>query len=114
MSLGDLWAIMCRRWYFMVPVTLLSLLAGGYLYRTIPVSYESQSSVTLLDSTAVADMAPTFGNPISNAGGSLVVTADVLIRTLQSSDSAKELHSVVSPTGTRPVSRRTPTARCSP
>ncbi|MDX3452516.1 O-antigen ligase family protein [Streptomyces sp. ME02-8801-2C] len=93
MSLGDIWAIMCRRWYFMVPLTLLSLFAGGYLYRTIPVSYESQSSVTLLDSTAVADLAPTFGNPISNAGGSLVVTADVLIRTLQSSDAAKELHS---------------------
>ncbi|WP_105969407.1 O-antigen ligase family protein [Streptomyces geranii] len=93
MSLGDLWAIMCRRWYFMVPLTLLSLLTGGYLYRTIPVSYQSQSSVTLLDSSAVADMAPTFGNPISNAGGSLVVTADVLLRTLQSSDAAKELHS---------------------
>lgn len=93
MSLADLLAIMRRRWYFMVPLTLLSLLAGGYLYRTIPVSYESQSSVTLLDSTAIADLAPTFGNPLSNAGGSLVVTADVLIRTLQSSDSAKELHS---------------------
>ncbi|MFK4100483.1 O-antigen ligase family protein [Streptomyces sp. NPDC019531] len=93
MSLADLLAIMRRRWYFMVPLTLLSLFAGGYLYRTVPVSYESQSSVTLLDSTAIADLAPTFGNPLSNAGGSLVVTADVLIRTLQSSDSAKELHS---------------------
>ncbi|MFD8719219.1 O-antigen ligase family protein [Streptomyces sp. NPDC059629] len=93
MSLADILAIMRRRWYFMVPLTLLSLLAGGYLYRTIPVSYQSQSSVTLLDSTAIADMAPTFGNPLSNAGGSLVVTADVLIRTLQSSDSAKELNS---------------------
>ncbi|MFF7450170.1 MULTISPECIES: O-antigen ligase family protein [unclassified Streptomyces] len=93
MSLGDLLAIMRRRWYFMVPLTLLSLLAGGYFYRTVPVSYESQSSVTLLDSTAIAELAPTFGNPLSNAGGSLVVTADVLIRTLQSGDSAKELHS---------------------
>ncbi|MGW7820463.1 O-antigen ligase family protein [Streptomyces puniciscabiei] len=93
MSLGDLLSIMRRRWYFMVPLTLLSLLAGGYLYRTIPVSYASQSSVTLLDSRAVAELAPTFGNPLSNAGGSLVVTADVLIRTLQSGDSAKELHS---------------------
>lgn len=93
MSLADLLAIMRRRWHFMVPLTLLSLLAGGYLYRTIPVSYESQSSVTLLDSTAIAKLAPTFGNPLSNAGGSLVVTADVLIRTLQSGDSAKELHS---------------------
>ena len=56
MSLGDLLAIMRRRWYFMVPFTLLSLLAGGYLYRTIPVSYESQSSVTLLDSTAIQEL----------------------------------------------------------
>ncbi|MFF5499172.1 O-antigen ligase family protein [Streptomyces aquilus] len=93
MSLGDLLAIMRRRWYCMVPLTLLSVLAGGYLFRTVPVSYESQSSVTLLDSSAIAELAPTFGNPLSNAGGSLVVTADVLIRTLQSSDSAKELHS---------------------
>lgn len=80
-----------RRWYLMVPITVLSLLAGAYLFRTVPLSYQSQSSVALLDSTAVAKLAPTYGNPISNAGGSLVVTADVLIRTLESSDSAKAL-----------------------
>ncbi|MGW2650187.1 O-antigen ligase family protein [Streptomyces sp. NPDC001393] len=75
----------------MVPFTLLSLLGGAYLYVTVPVSYQSQSSVALLDSSAVARLAPTFGNPISNAGGSLIVTADVLIRTLESADAAKEL-----------------------
>ncbi|MGW0417692.1 O-antigen ligase family protein [Streptomyces sp. NPDC003015] len=93
MSIGEIWAILRRRWYFMVPFTVLSLLGGAYLYETVPVSYESQSSVALLDSSAVARLAPTFGNPISNAGGSLIVTADVLIRTLESSDAAKELHS---------------------
>lgn len=92
-SLGEIWAILRRRWYFMVPFTLLSLLGGAYLYVTVPVSYQSQSSVALLDSSAVARLAPTFGNPISNAGGSLIVTADVLIRTLESADAAKELHS---------------------
>ncbi|MFF9165772.1 MULTISPECIES: O-antigen ligase family protein [unclassified Streptomyces] len=91
MSLGEIWAILRRRWYFMVPFTVLSLLGGAYLYVTVPVSYQSQSSVALLDSSAVARLAPTFGNPISNAGGSLIVTADVLIRTLQSGDAAKEL-----------------------
>ncbi|MET7473679.1 O-antigen ligase family protein [Streptomyces sp. NPDC005648] len=91
MSLGEIWAILRRRWYFMVPFTVLSLLGGAYLYVSVPVSYESQSSVALLDSSAVARLAPTFGNPISNAGGSLIVTADVLIRTLESSDAAKEL-----------------------
>ncbi|MBT2409887.1 O-antigen ligase family protein [Streptomyces sp. ISL-12] len=93
MSLGEIWAILRRRWYFMVPLTLLSLLGGTYLYATVPVSYQSQSSVALLDSSAVARLAPTFGNPISNAGGSLIVTADVLIRTLESGDAAKELYS---------------------
>lgn len=92
MSIGEIFAILRRRWYFMVPFTLLSVLCGAYLYVTVPVSYQSQSSVALLDSRAVAQLAPTFGNPISNAGGSLVVTADVLIRTLESSDAAKELH----------------------
>ena len=92
MSIGEIFAILRRRWYFMVPFTLLSVLCGAYLYVTVPVSYQSQSSVALLDSRAVAQLAPTFGNPISNASGSLVVTADVLIRTLESSDAAKELH----------------------
>ncbi|MFE7168673.1 O-antigen ligase family protein [Streptomyces sp. NPDC057616] len=93
MSLGEIWAILRRRWYFMVPFTVLSLIGGGYLWVTVPVSYESHSSVALLDSSAVARLAPTFGNPISNAGGSLIVTADVLIRTLESADAAKELRS---------------------
>lgn len=93
MSLGEIWAILRRRWYFMVPFTILSLIGGGYLWVTVPVSYESHSSVALLDSSAVARLAPTFGNPISNAGGSLIVTADVLIRTLESADAAKELRS---------------------
>lgn len=93
MSLGEIWAILRRRWYFMVPFTLLSLLGGAYLYATVPVSYQSQSSVALLDSSAVARLAPTFGNPLSNAGGSLIVTADVLIRALESDDAARELHS---------------------
>jgi hypothetical protein len=90
-SLGELLAVLRRRWYLMVPITLAAVLTGGYLYTSVPVAYESQSSVSLLDSTAVARLAPTYGNPIANAGGSLVVTADVLIRTLQSQDAAKSL-----------------------
>ncbi|WP_042364337.1 O-antigen ligase family protein [Streptacidiphilus neutrinimicus] len=91
MSLADILATLRRRWYLVVPICVVSLLAGGYLYRTVPVSYESESSISLLDSTDVAKLAPTFGNPISNAGGSLIVTADVLIRTLQSADAARSL-----------------------
>jgi hypothetical protein len=90
-SLAEILATLRRRWYLMVPICVFSLLAGGYLYRTVPVSYSSESSVSLLDSTGVAKLAPTFGNPIANAGGPLIVTADVLIRTLQSADAARSL-----------------------
>ncbi|MFI1095647.1 O-antigen ligase family protein [Streptomyces sp. NPDC020917] len=94
MSLGEILGVLGRRWYVMLPLLLAGLLAGGYLYAAVPVSYQSQSSVSLLDSRAAAKPAPAYGNPIANAGGSLVVTADVLIRTLQSSDAAKALHDV--------------------
>jgi len=92
-TLGDLLGVLRRRWYLMVPATLLGLLTGVYLYTAVPVSYESQSSVSLLDSTAAAEPAPLYGNTIADAGGSLIVTADVLIRSLQSSDAAKDLRS---------------------
>ncbi|MCC0099971.1 O-antigen ligase family protein [Streptomyces flavotricini] len=92
MSIGEMVAVLRRRWYVMVPLTVIGLLAGMHLYRSVPVAYQSQSSVALLDSTAVAELAPAFGNPISNAGGSLVVTADVLIRTLSGADAARDLH----------------------
>ncbi|MET9962229.1 O-antigen ligase family protein [Streptomyces sp. NPDC006326] len=92
MNIGEIGAVLRRRWYVMVPLTLIGLLAGLHLYRSVPVSYQSQSSVALLDSTAVAELAPAFGNPIANAGGSLVVTADVLIRTLSGADAARDLH----------------------
>jgi hypothetical protein len=91
-TLGEILGVLARRWYVMVPLLLAGLLSGGYLYVAVPVSYQSQSSVSLLDSRAAAKPAPAFGNPIANAGGSLVVTADVLIRTLQSSDAGHALH----------------------
>ncbi|MGW0748057.1 O-antigen ligase family protein [Streptomyces sp. NPDC002587] len=92
MSIREIGAVLRRRWYVMLPLTLLSLLAGLHLYRSVPVAYQSQSSVALLDSTAASQLPPSFGNPISNAGGSLVVTADVLIRTLSGADAARDLH----------------------
>ncbi|WP_223856970.1 MULTISPECIES: O-antigen ligase family protein [Streptomyces] len=87
----EMGGVLRRRWYVMASLTLLGLLAGFHLHRSVPVEYESQSSIALLDSTEVAQLAPAFGNPLSNAGGSLVVTADVLIRTLSGADAARAL-----------------------
>lgn len=91
-NIGEIGAVLRRRWYVMAPLTVIGLLTGLHLYESVPVSYQSQSSVALLDSTAVAELAPAFGNPIANAGGSLVVTADVLIRTMSGADAARDLH----------------------
>lgn len=91
-TIGEILAVLRRRWYVMVPMVLIGVLAAGHLYRSVPVSYQSQSSVALIDSKAVAELAPAFGNPIANAGGTLVVTADVLIRTLSGADAARDLH----------------------
>ncbi|MFK0016055.1 O-antigen ligase family protein [Streptomyces sp. NPDC091027] len=94
MSIREMGAVLRRRWYVLAPVVLLSLLAALHLYRSVPVAYQSQSSVALLDSSAASQLPPSFGNPISNAGGALVVTADVLIRTLSGADAARDLHSL--------------------
>ncbi|MEV7442652.1 O-antigen ligase family protein [Streptomyces sp. NPDC091204] len=94
MSIREMGAVLRRRWYVIVPAILLSVLAALHLYRSVPVAYQSQSSVALLDSNAASQLPPAFGNPISNAGGSLVVTADVLIRTLSGADAARDLHSL--------------------
>ncbi|WP_078906834.1 O-antigen ligase family protein [Streptomyces sp. NRRL S-378] len=94
MSIREMAAVLRRRWYVIVPAILLSLLAALHLYRSVPVAYQSQSSVALLDSSAASKLPPAFGNPISNAGGALVVTADVLIRTLSGADAARDLHSL--------------------
>lgn len=91
MSIADIFRVLYRRWYVMVPLTLLSLVAGGFLATTVPVTYESQSELALLDSQRVARPAPSYGNPLAYASGSLIGTADVLIRALQSPDTARVL-----------------------
>ncbi|MFI8520284.1 O-antigen ligase family protein [Streptomyces sp. NPDC085481] len=91
MSIAEIFRVLRGRWYVMVPLTLLSLIAGGYLYSTVPVTYESQSQLALLNSSRVARPAPSYGNPMAYASGSLISTADVLIRALQSPEAARTL-----------------------
>ncbi|MFI9002053.1 O-antigen ligase family protein [Streptomyces sp. NPDC053541] len=91
MSIAEIFRVLGRRWYVMVPMTLLGLLAGGYLYTTVPVTYESQSQLALLNSSRVARPAPSYGNTLAYASGSLIGTADVLIRALQSAETVQEL-----------------------
>ncbi|MBT2468178.1 chain length determinant protein [Streptomyces sp. ISL-66] len=91
MDLAEIWRVMCRRWYVLLPGLLLTaaLIAGVYLL--VPVEYRSQSTVTLLNSkkaTVAFD-----GNPFLSTQASLTGMADGLARNLNSDDSKADLRS---------------------
>ncbi|MFI8965802.1 chain length determinant protein [Streptomyces sp. NPDC053493] len=88
MDLAEIFRVMCRRWYVLVPGLLLTagLTAGAWLL--VPVSYESQSTVAMLNSRkgAAAD-----GNPFLSMEPSLTGMADSLARNVNSDASKAEL-----------------------
>lgn len=91
MDLAEIWRVMLRRWYVLLPGLLVTaaLIAGVYLL--VPVNYRSQSTVTLLNSkkaTVAFD-----GNPFLSTQASLTGMADGLARNLNSDDSRADLKS---------------------
>ncbi|MFG2112032.1 chain length determinant protein [Streptomyces sp. NPDC048718] len=85
MDLAEIFRVMRRRWYVLLPGLLLTagLVVGAW--RVLPVSYSSQSTVALLNSRkgAAAD-----GNPFLSMEPSLTGMADSLARNVNS-DAAK-------------------------
>ncbi|MBM9503524.1 chain length determinant protein [Actinacidiphila acididurans] len=89
MDLAEIFRVMRRRWYVVLPGLLLTaaLLAGAYL--RLPITYQSQSTVLLLNSqkaTVAFD-----GNPFLSTQTSLTGMADSLARNLNSDDSLADL-----------------------
>ncbi|MEU3466123.1 chain length determinant protein [Streptomyces sp. NPDC006733] len=89
MDLAEIWRVMRRRWYVLLPGLLLTaaLIVGVYL--TVPVNYQSQSTVALLNSqkaTVAFD-----GNPFLSTQTSLTGMADSLARNLNSDASIADL-----------------------
>ncbi|MFF9840011.1 chain length determinant protein [Streptomyces sp. NPDC013740] len=88
MDLAEIFRVMCRRWYVLVPGLLLTagLTVGAWLF--VPTSYESQSTVALLNSRkgAAAD-----GNPFLSMEPSLTGMADSLARNVNSDASVADL-----------------------
>lgn len=88
MDLAEIFRVMCRRWYVLVPGLLLTagLAVGAWLL--VPTSYESQSTVALLNSRkgAAAD-----GNPFLSMEPSLTGMADSLARNVNSDASVADL-----------------------
>lgn len=91
MDLAEIFRVMRRRWYVLLPGLLLTAALTVAAALTVPVTYQSQSTVVLLNSqkaTVAYD-----GNPFLSTQTSLTGMADGLARNLNSDVSLRELKS---------------------
>jgi hypothetical protein len=91
MDLAEIFRVMRRRWYVLLPGLLLTAgLVVGVLVL-VPVTYQSQSTVVLLNSQKATKAYD--GNPFLSTQTSLTGMADSLARNLNSDVSLRELKS---------------------
>ncbi|MFF7969728.1 Wzz/FepE/Etk N-terminal domain-containing protein [Streptomyces sp. NPDC007905] len=91
MDLAEIFRVMRRRWYVLLPGLLLTACLTVAVALVVPVTYQSQSTVVLLNSqkaTVAYD-----GNPFLSTQTSLTGMADSLARNLDSDVSVRELKS---------------------
>ncbi|MER6565486.1 Wzz/FepE/Etk N-terminal domain-containing protein [Streptomyces sp. NPDC001093] len=91
MDLAEIFRVMRRRWYILLPGLLLTAGLMVAVALLVPVTYQSQSTVVLLNSqkaTVAYD-----GNPFLSTQTSLTGMADSLARNLNSDGSVRELKS---------------------
>ncbi|TQJ91675.1 Wzz/FepE/Etk N-terminal domain-containing protein [Streptomyces sp. SLBN-31] len=89
MDLAEIFRVLRRRWYVLLPGLLLTAALIVGVVVLVPVSYQSQSTVVLLNSqkaTVAYD-----GNPFLSTQTSLTGMADSLARNLNSDDSLRDL-----------------------
>ncbi|WP_127360092.1 Wzz/FepE/Etk N-terminal domain-containing protein [Actinacidiphila soli] len=89
MDLAEIFRVMRRRWYVLLPGLLLTAGLTVAVALMVPVTYQSQSTVVLLNSqkaTVAYD-----GNPFLSTQTSLTGMADSLARNLNSDASIREL-----------------------
>ncbi|AQT75144.1 chain length determinant protein [Streptomyces sp. fd1-xmd] len=91
---------MRRRWYVLLPGLLLTAALTTAVHLLIPVEYQSQSTVTLLNSSKATEAFD--GNPFLSTQASLTGMADGLARNLNS-DGAKADLKALGVTGTHEV-----------
>lgn len=91
MDLAEIFRVMRRRWYVLLPGLLLTAALTVAVAVGVPVGYQSQSTVVLLNSqkaTVAYD-----GNPFLSSQTSLTGMADSLARNLNSDVSVRQLKS---------------------
>ncbi len=83
--------LLIRRWYAAIPAFLLAGALTALAYTGIAVTYQSQSTLSMLNSPDASAVAPHLGNPFLSFDSSLTPTADFLARRLSSDQSAADL-----------------------
>ena len=91
MDLAEIFRVMRRRWYVLLPGLLLAAGLVAAVIVLVPVTYQSQSTVVLLNSQKATDAYD--GNPFLSTQTSLTGMADSLARNLNSDASVRELKS---------------------
>lgn len=91
MDLGEILRLIAKRWYVAVPSIIVGAALPAVAYTSIPTKFQSESTISLLNSSAASDVAPHLGNPFLSFDSSLTPTADFLARRLSTSQAAQEL-----------------------
>ncbi|MDX3452509.1 chain length determinant protein [Streptomyces sp. ME02-8801-2C] len=91
MDLAEIFRVTRRRWYVLLPGLLLTAGLVAAVVMLVPVTYQSQSTVQLLNSPKAT--VAYGGNPFLSTQTSLTGMADSLARNLNSDDSVRELKS---------------------
>ncbi|MFJ9711598.1 chain length determinant protein [Streptomyces sp. NPDC101234] len=89
MDLAEIFRVMRRRWYVLLPGLLLTAGLIAAVIVLVPVKYQSQSTVVLLNSQKATQAYD--GNPFLSTQTSLTGMADSLARNLNSDDSLRDL-----------------------
>ncbi|SNX56415.1 capsular polysaccharide biosynthesis protein [Streptomyces sp. TLI_55] len=91
MDLAEIFRVMRRRWYVLLPGLLVTAALVFGVTQVVHVTYQSQSTVVLLNSEKATRAYD--GNPFLSTQTSLTGMADSLARNLNSDDSLRELKS---------------------
>jgi len=91
MDVGELLALLRRRWAVLVPLLALTLVGIGGAWAKIPTQYQSQIQLTMLNAPKITDEPGNDGNPYLAFDTTLAVDVDFLARNVTSGASGAQL-----------------------
>ena len=91
MDVGELLALLRRRWAIVVPLLALTVVGIGGAWAKVPTQYQSQVQLTMLNAPKITDEPGNDGNPYLAFDTTLAVDVDFLSRNISSGASASQL-----------------------